>query len=145
HLLNAERDLLPEPALSPGRGLLAVGDPDFEGAREPGSAPIALAAATPTPPALGLRARQWPCAGAQPIALAPLPAARAEAEDIARLWPAGAGSTRSLLGSDAGERDVKREALGHAVIHIATHGVLVEDTCGAAAQGTRGVGGVDPL
>jgi CHAT domain-containing protein len=136
-VLNAERDVLPERAAPAGHGLIAVGDPDFE--RDGG--PAASAGAP-----MALRSRLWPCAGSQPLSLPPLPAARAEVEDIGRSWPAAQGRAQVLVGGLAGESRVKLEAPGHAVIHIATHGVVVEDTCGASVgAGTRGVGGVEPL
>jgi CHAT domain-containing protein/tetratricopeptide (TPR) repeat protein len=135
-ILDAERDLLASPDAVRGSGLLAVGGPDFDlGGATPD---------TPPPPLLALRARSWPCSGSA-IALPPLPAARAEAEDIAHAWPDSAGAASLLTGASADEARVKADAAGHAVIHIATHGVVVEDTCAVAAPGTRGIGAVSAV
>ncbi len=137
-ILNAERDLLPAPDATTGRGLLAVGDPDFEHCADHPVAAVPLAVAMRTLPS--------PCAGGQPLVLPSLPAARAEIEDIARRWPAEEGAAQLLVGESAGELRFKQEAPGHLVIHLATHGVVVEDTCGTAAgAGTRGLGGVEPI
>jgi tetratricopeptide (TPR) repeat protein len=133
-VLDAERDLLSSRDPAPGRGLYAVGGPDFDFS---GAAPDSAASL------LALRARSWPCSGSTPLALPPLPAARAEAEDIARAWPDSAGGARLVTGVEAEEARVKADAPGHAVIHIATHGVVVEDTCSMiATAGTRGIGAV---
>jgi CHAT domain-containing protein len=149
HVLTAERDLLRrrvEPRT--GSGLLAVGDPDF-----------AAPDASPIPPEIlaepiALRTRPWPCSGTKPVALPPLPAARAEVEELARSWPADAGDVRLLVGADASETDFKRMAPGRAVLHLATHGVVFAADCadstsgeliGAEGSATRGVGGITPL
>ncbi|HTK31558.1 MAG TPA: CHAT domain-containing tetratricopeptide repeat protein [Candidatus Saccharimonadaceae bacterium] len=134
HVINAERDLLPAADTGVGRGLLAVGGPDFDADAGAAAHPSAIVAA--------LRARSWPCVGG-PIGLERLPGARAEAEDIARRWPADAGPVDLLVAGAADEATFKRDAPGHRVIHVATHGVMVADTCAErAASGTRGVGGV---
>ncbi len=136
-VLNAERDLLPSATAPATSGLLAVGGPDFDVAGEPATAP--------PPVAMLLRARSWPCSG-EPVALPPLPAARAEAEDIARRWPANGGRPELLVGAAADEATFKRDAPGQRVIHLATHGVVFEDTCRArVGAGTRGMGGVEDL
>jgi CHAT domain-containing protein len=136
-VLDAERDLLPAPAPAPfhGHGLLAVGGPNFDlGEAAPDTA---------APTLFALRARQWPCSGSAPLSLPPLPAARAEAEGIARDWHDVSGPARLMVGDEADEARVKANASGHAVIHIATHGIVVEDTCSTiSAQGTRGIGAV---
>ena len=147
-VLTAERDLLRRRAdADAGRGLLAVGDPDF-----------AAPDASPIPPdvlaePLALRTRPWPCSGKEPIALPALPAARAEVEELTRSWPADAGDARLLVGADATETDFKRMAPGRAVLHVATHGVVFAADCadsasgavaGADASTTRGVGGIAP-
>ncbi|HUK64231.1 MAG TPA: CHAT domain-containing protein, partial [Dongiaceae bacterium] len=138
-VLDAERELLAPAAAPGGSGLLAVGGPDFDG-------PPA-ASTTPGPPtvALALRARSWPCAGG-PVTLPALPMARAEAEDLVKSWPASAGRAELLTGADAREATFRRLAPGHALIHIATHGVMVGDTCETASRvDLRGVGGVTPI
>jgi tetratricopeptide (TPR) repeat protein len=139
-LFGAERDLLADPSTTPaGSGLLAVGDPDFAGARER----MLAAASTGT---TRWRSEASPCASTGTFSLPPLPAARAEAERIVRSWPPAAGTAHLLVGAEASEAAWKSAAPGKAVIHLATHGVMIDDSCrGVSIAGTRGVGGVSPL
>jgi len=134
-VLGAERELLDAPTASAAQGLLAVGGPDFDGVPASPVAPVLLASAL-------RRAHPQPCAGGIGT-LPPLPGARAEVEDIARDW--AAGDSRLLVGAEASEGAVKAEAGGRSVVHLATHGVVLEDTCAVGAQGLRGVGGVEPV
>lgn len=53
----------------------------------------------------------------------PLPDSRSEVREIARLY-GGRGGSRVLIGNDATEAVVKREAEAFNVLHIATHGVI---------------------
>jgi CHAT domain-containing protein len=138
HVLNAERDLLARTSPASG-GLLAVGGPDFDHVSEEPAAPAPESASLA---ADIRRSHAMPC-DREPSALPPLPAARAEAEDIVARWPASAGAKRLLVGAAADEATFKHEAPGRSVIHLATHGIVVSDTCGALAPpGTRGIGGV---
>ncbi|MEO5618695.1 MAG: CHAT domain-containing tetratricopeptide repeat protein [Candidatus Eisenbacteria bacterium] len=138
--IGAERDLLADPSAMPaGSGLLAAGGPDFEGA----GAGMLAAASTGT---ARLQPHASPCAQTAALSLPPLPAARAEAERIFRSWPASAGAAQLLVGADATEAALKSAAPGKAVIHLATHGVMIDDSCRTVSiPGTRGVGGVSPL
>lgn len=133
-VLGAERELL-EAHGARGGGLLAVGGPDFDGVPAPVAAPVLLATALRGAP-------PRPCTGGVG-ALKPLPGARAEVEDIARDW--ADGDARLLVGAEAGEAAVKAEAGGRGVLHLATHGVVLEDTCAVGWAGLRGVGGVEPV
>ena len=47
-----------------------------------------------------------------------------------------------LIGRDASEAAFKREAPGHRVLHLATHGFFLNGDCASAPTGTRGVGGL---
>lgn len=142
HVLIAERDLLRDGAApaTAGSGLLAVGDPDYAGA-----GPVRGDATV-----LAMRAPWSPCADALNVPLPSLPGARLEVQDLVRTWPAGDGPATLLEGAAADEAGFKRHAPGRAVLHLATHGVVVNDRCEAAgmpdaiaaAGATRGVGGV---
>ena len=146
HVIDAERDLLPAPGAAKGAGMLAVGAPDFDLGAGPANV---LASVQPqavsAPLMLASRARQGTCGGTGSLALPPLPASLAEVEGIAWSWPPASGAPLVLTGTGADEASVKREAPGRAVIHIATHGIVVEDTCAAAVAGSRGIGGVARL
>ncbi|MGH7725325.1 MAG: CHAT domain-containing protein [Candidatus Eiseniibacteriota bacterium] len=135
-VLWSERDVVPPLAAAPKTsGLLAVGDPAFD--RAPHFDSTAAPALAP-----GLRAPPSPCIGSKGWELRALPAARAEAEGIARSW--SEGGARVLLGEEADESRFKHEAPAKAVLHLATHGIMVQDTCRIAATlDTRGVGALD--
>ena len=89
----------------------------------------------------------WPCGGPLASLLPQLPGARAEAADVVAGWKAAdrPGEARLLSGAAATEETFKLEAPGSGVIHLATHGIVVGDTCARAEAGTRGVGGVAPV
>lgn len=131
-ILAAERDLAP--ADEPGAaGLLALGGPDFDRG-------VVLAESRPAAPS-----RAWRCLDGDTLALPPLPFAAAEAEDVAGQWKHGAGDVVLLVGGAATESAFKSAAPGREVIHIATHGILVDAECVQGAEGSRGVGGVQPV
>jgi hypothetical protein len=137
-VLWSERDLVP-PLAAPQKasGLLAVGDPAFDRAPDfDSTAALALAPAA-RPPS--------PCFSSRRMGPAPHCPPRAPRLGVADvLWSEGGASL--LLGAEADEPRFKREAPGKAVLHIATHGVMVQDTCRAAVTlDTRGVGGVGAI
>ena len=119
--LSAERDLArPLDELRPGRGLLAVGGPDFDA----GSPPSASA---PAPPSRS---------GA--LRFQPLPSALAEIEDVRASWPSA--DVAVLSGGNADEASFKRLAPGRSVIHIATHGFFAADRPDGSASQLRDLG-----
>jgi CHAT domain-containing protein/tetratricopeptide (TPR) repeat protein len=154
HYLSAERDLAaPEPfriAAAPGT-LLAVGGPAFSTrdvfastARQP------VPSTSPRPEAViatrgaGVSSA---CVGFRTMTFNPLPAARAEAEEVAKLWTtsrSGEGElAQTLVGAVASEASFKQLAPGRRVLHLATHGFFLGDECdGVVAPGTRAVGGL---
>ena len=74
----------------------------------------------------------------------PLPAARAEAEEVAALWTTGvarprrgAMPARTLVGSVASESAFKQLAPGRRVLHLATHGFFLGDECDAPPAARR--------
>jgi CHAT domain-containing protein len=60
----------------------------------------------------------------RPVPLAPLPAAAAEVAYVASLF---APDATLLVGPDATEAAVRRHLAAHTLLHLATHGNLVED------------------
>ena len=148
HYLSAERDLvaITVPVQTGARGMLALGGPAFgdtppaaAGPISPTSTPaVATASVADTSSASG-------CARLQSLQFPPLPGTLAEVEAISRLWAArrGAVPARLLVGPDARETTFKQSAHEYRVLHLATHGFFLGDTCGTkAAAGTRGVGGL---
>jgi len=141
HYLSAERDLVSRERSSaaPG-GLLAVGGPAYDadppgfGQAKPRSAsPVRIA---PLGSTASLRSG---CGDLHTLQFAPLAETAQEVHDIAQIWT---GSRAEILeGRTATERAVKRDAPGHRVLHLATHGFFLGD-CGSATVGTRSVGGL---
>lgn len=137
-LLGAERELLWHRQLD-GRGMLALGGPDFDLRQrtegDPGAATV-----------VAMRGPLADCA-APSLAFQPLPGARAEVAEVARTWervrPDAEAKVR--VGAEATERAFKAEAPGCELVHIATHGIVWSDACVPLRSGLRGVGGVAPL
>ena len=133
---GAERELLAARRYA-GRGLLALGDPDFG------------FAGVPPPPETSelLRRASGDCAGSGALSLDSLPGARAEVEGIAKVWDAShpADPATVLVGAAGSEREFKLAAPGRELIHIATHGIVWDNRCVPLVEGLRGVGGVGDL
>jgi CHAT domain-containing protein len=102
--------------------LLAVGGADFDG----GVAKVAPADCAPSGPRF-----------------APLPATADEARDVAKMWEHAHAGARAILltGDQATEREVKKEAPGRRVLHLATHGFFLQ-AGRPFLPGTRSMGGV---
>lgn len=152
HYLTAERDLV-IPATSTAdrsRGLLALGGATFDPADPSAYAETAWRTAgsqrsLPIDP----RAASLACGGLQSHRFEPLGGTLDEVRDVSRIWSAApAGSTAQVLtGREATERAIKEEARKHLVLHFATHGFFLDESCSAPPDGTavvglRGVGGL---
>jgi CHAT domain-containing protein/tetratricopeptide (TPR) repeat protein len=151
HYLSTERDLVPrtrQPAgPSSARGLLALGAPAFDGdtlasPQTSTRAPMAPASARGV-----ITAFAPECGDFGRVKFRELSGALQEAQDIATLWrqqPVAQydGSARLLTGEDASERAFKRDAPGHRILHIATHGFFLGPDCSSNIAGDRGVGGL---
>jgi CHAT domain-containing protein/tetratricopeptide (TPR) repeat protein len=131
HYLSAERDLAlagkgAEGASAP-RGLLAIGGPSFDDGM-PSSRTATRRGATPTE-----------CDSLHEITFERLDGSLREVQEIARLWNAPAARTaRVLVGREANERTFKNEASRYGVLHLATHGFFLGDTCDPPRAGVRG-------
>ncbi len=118
--VSAERDLLGSSAGS-GRGpMLAMGGPSFDGSEAHSAAPEARAFRKPPVTA---------CGEGPPLRFEPLPQAAREAEDVAKLV---GDPGRVLVGRLATETSFKTFAPGSAVVHLATHGFVLGDSCAPA-------------
>lgn len=118
HRLSAERDLLRAPSAG-GKGLLALGDPDY-GEAPPGT--IAAAGARLR------RAAGEACRLDLPSGFAPLPESRLEVQGVGRGWQP-ASEVESLVGALASEANLKGLAKGRRVLHVAAHGFFAGRSC----------------
>jgi CHAT domain-containing protein/tetratricopeptide (TPR) repeat protein len=150
HYLSAERDLVSNPKPSTAtRGLLAVGGAAFNDASvfaRTSSRPFTPLAAKVNADDVLAQARSTSletlragCGSLQTMQFTPLAGTRREVRDVAALWMAGSPA-QVLEGRDASEQAFKREAPGHRVLHLATHGFFLGNDCTPAGAATRSVG-----
>jgi len=149
HYLSAERDLVSTPLGESiaGQGLLALGGPAFDDPTvfAKGSNRQTSMAGSPGPPAGSVRSAVSSCANLQGVRFAPLSGTLQEVQELSHLWGTPGTlpeRTRVLVGRDASEPIFKKEAHGYRVIHLATHGFFIGDSCSPAPAGTRSVGGL---
>jgi len=151
HYLSAERDLVPVgPLCQEAKRLLAIGGPSYDErslfaslARrrhdEAESPPVPIAASG------AFRGARSGCGGFQTLRFEALPASGLEVRDVVERWEAASGSPSSgvtqLTGPAASETAFKREAPGHAILHVATHGFFLGH-CPSAVYTSRGIGKV---
>jgi len=149
HYLSAERDLASTPADAPtvGQGLLALGGPAFDDATvfASGSNRRTSVRESAASPAAAVRSAGSPCESLQGVRFAPLAGTLQEVQELSHLWNVPAipeERARVLVGRDASEPTFKKEAHGYRVLHLATHGFFLGDSCSPARDGTRSVGGL---
>jgi tetratricopeptide (TPR) repeat protein len=159
HYLATERDLVPSLSTRRGTGLLALGHPAFDEAtlfaallpegknRQP--VPGAQVAHLDT-----FRGNHSSCGYFDSLRFASLPASEREVEEIASLWmnrtvpaaserlrgggsPGDAGGILVLKRADANERQLKLNAGGKRVLHLATHGFFLGGQCESALEASR--------
>ena len=127
HNLSAERDLVLSTTENANTSLLALGAPAFDDT----GAFAALkpeAGGTPLTTSATFRGNSPDCGTFESMRFAPLPDSAREAQDIVALWRK-TGRARYLNGTAATEGAFKREAKGHRVLHLATHGFFLDGRC----------------
>ena len=76
----------------------------------------------------------------------PLGGTLKEVRELAGVWDtsarSGSEASRVLVGHEASEPMLKKEAHRYRVLHLATHGFFLGDSCLPAAANTRAVGGL---
>jgi CHAT domain-containing protein len=133
HIVSSERDVVAsESSGARNSGILAVGDPDFDGSGARG----------PTSPVRGRRPK---CPAFESLRWARLPQTGLEAAEIVDRWNRFASADEAetlLLGNDASEERLKLLAPGRRVVHVATHGFFVTPDCKSSSPASRGIGGL---
>jgi len=134
HYLSSGRDVvrLADPPAA-ARGLLAMGDPDYDA-----DAPAPRLAHK----RVALRSGVPDCDDFRKVTLQPLPGTRDEIERVARGWRSG--SKLVLLGREASEAAFKARAPGKRAIHLATHGYYLTQSC-SVNRGAAGRAADNPL
>ena len=121
--LSTERDLAAPRNRPSGRGLLALGDPDFNrgaGGEEANAS---------------YRGSTSGCADFQSLHFDRLPASAREVRDVLAIWGrATHGGVSSRLGASASEEEFILEAPGRRVLHLATHSFFLPSACGVTAM-----------
>jgi CHAT domain-containing protein/tetratricopeptide (TPR) repeat protein len=150
HYLSAERDLVASPSPSAvTQGLLAVGGAAFNDATlfagVSKSAPAPSPAASSTDAGASLRVVSAEtvragCGTLQSMQFTPLTGTSREVREVAALWTDSRAQV--LEGRGASEQAFKREAPGHRVLHLATHGFFLGNDCMPVGAATRSVGGL---
>ncbi len=145
HHLSSGRDLIrlkdkPES----GRGLFALGDPDFDATisartQQPGEVQFASTATGERE--YRTRDVRSGCGSLSDLKVGSLPFTRAEIEMIAKLWPGrGEDSAQVYVGPKASEDQFKAAAPGKRVLHLATHGYYLTGQCAPQFVAKHNVG-----
>jgi len=151
HYQSSERDLIPSSVGigSAEQGLLAVGGPAFDDSTLFGAARAKpLAPSGPRPTQMATRSVAAPCDASSGLqgTFSPLGGTLKEVRDLASVWNMSARSrseaSRVLVGQEASEPTLKNEAHRYRVLHLATHGFFLGDTCLPGTANTRAVGGL---
>ena len=129
HLLSTGRDLVrfarEGPGPNTGRGLLALGAPDYDAVGTL-SRVAARVGGGPTAP------RGSACVPAGPARWTPLPESAREVRAIASLFK-NHEPVETLTGGEATEERFRQEAPRKRLLHVATHGFFLETGCGDAS------------
>ncbi|MGD8727718.1 MAG: CHAT domain-containing tetratricopeptide repeat protein, partial [Gemmatimonadales bacterium] len=143
HVLSTARDLVrlrrPDRVASTGRGVLALGGPDYDAGRD-----VRLASLEQTDASTSFRGGLTECPLLHETRWSALPESLQEAEDVAGLFRAHDRSASVLVGPAASEERFKREAPGKRILHLATHGFFLQEGCASAVAVGRGIGGLAP-
>jgi len=150
HYQSAERDLVPSPVEvgSAEQGLLAVGGPAFDDASSFAGEKARPLAQNGERPAQTARRSSGPCDPSSGVqgTFSPLGGTLREVRQLAGVWNTSERSrveaSRVLVGHEASEPTLKKEAHRYRVLHLATHGFFLGDSCLPARSGNRAVGGL---
>ncbi|HET9251352.1 MAG TPA: CHAT domain-containing tetratricopeptide repeat protein [Candidatus Eisenbacteria bacterium] len=147
HMLTAERDLVPATGLPAerGAGLLALGGADFDAKRLHQISESTSGVAFKANVSGVYRGPRVPCDKFENVEFVPIWGSQREVDDIALLWKSAENAPHSndiqvLRGRAASEDAVKTMAPGKRVVHLATHGFILDGACEPSREGERGFG-----
>lgn len=136
HQLTAEREIVACRDRTPGASTaaLVIGAPDFDALPLKGAADgTASIRVSDLARVDHFRGQRTDCAELESLRFAPLDASRREADEVALRWRGGQtqaqGRATLLIGREATEEAFKRLAPGRRLLHLATHGFLLDRTC----------------
>jgi tetratricopeptide (TPR) repeat protein len=140
HMLSTARDLVRLRAKgglgSAGKGVLALGAPDYDAGATVRLASLGDAGAATT----AFRGERSECPKLGEATWRALPESAGEASDVALLFERHEKPATLLVGAAASEERFKREAPGKRVLHLATHGFFLQGGCASALAIGRGIG-----
>jgi tetratricopeptide (TPR) repeat protein/CHAT domain-containing protein len=141
HVLSTSRDLVrlqrPDEETLTGRGVLALGGPDYDAGRA-----VRLASLEQADGSTAFRGGLTECPLLQETRWSPLPESLREAEDVVALFRSHEKTATVLSNAAASEESFKREAPGKRILHVATHGFFLQGGCASAIAVGRGIGGL---
>ena len=134
HYLSSPRDLLRfDRDNSPGSGLFALADPDFDALPATRLASLYNSQdewPQPDPEAFAVRSLRPSCEQLDSLQLSRLPNSRFEIEQVREVWESNHPEpTTEFIGASANEEAIKHALPGHRVVHIATHGYFISKEC----------------
>lgn len=137
HNLSAGRDLIRMGQQGPsGRGLIALGNPDFDASVADRTTRhqeyvASNTAGSESSPTFAVRNVRSNCSNLSEIHLTPLQNTGAEVSSVAHIFSRNSHneSVSLFVGSQASEERFKRSAQGHRMIHLATHGYYLNADC----------------
>lgn len=133
HYLSAGRDLIRlHDEVTEGKGLFAIGAPDYNASVEARLTQLNMQADKPADSHSphGLRNAIPDCEQFAVARVPALPLSLHEIKEIAKVWKSVSSEPVIMYSdADATEDRFKAEAPGHRIIHMATHGYFISDAC----------------
>ena len=150
HYLSAERDLVgfSGSRAAPANGLLALGGPAFNALAisDRAAGLVGGDSNATTSQSNVTRSRGSACQSFAGMTFGPLAGTLQEVREVAGSWNSQQSMTNGtasvVVGAQATERAFKQRASGYSVLHLATHGFFLEDSCSSTPGDTRAVGGL---
>lgn len=154
HYLSAGRDIVRLEAMdTPGTGLFALGDPDYNASAlsrlERGRTGMHSSVGLSSVSQYAVRNMRSGCKHLHEITVDRLPYTRREVEQVIELWKSATSEpVETYLQASASEENFKESSFGKRILHLATHGFFRPGECDVAnrlEQPSGGFIGESPL